>query len=745
MLKKSEFFSSRKVWVLLGVELFLLLVGIAGLFGRTGIVAGREETDRILGEGIALPAGVYTARVYYETQEDSVSAFYMAAEEGLPFKTLLGNAVVFYTGLSVRECQFYLGGGVEQLRVAVDYNGASTLQIQGIEIVRGTEGSRIFLFWTILLCLALDGCIVVVMYHRRHHLSGEKQLVLFGIPAVVLLCSLPVFVDYNVDGADLSYHLMRIEALAQRIGQGETTRTGSLWLAGHGYASSLFYSDTFLVFPALLRVLGFDLSSVYRMYIAAVNCATAWIAYMAFYQCFRSRYVGMFGCVLYTLLPYRLFNIYNRAAVGEYTAMIFLPLLAWGFYRIYMDDPKAKGYGWNWIVLTAGFSGVIQSHVLTCEMAGMFTLLLCLVLWKKTFRWGTFRVLSLTVLVTAAVNAWFLVPFLDMMVSGKYYFGYNAERLIQSWGGHPAYWLNTLQAAGTNSHYTECGMVGAEPLGIGMGLLLSLGVWGYLCFRHRGEVSGRERRQEKRAAGVALALGSTALFMSTCYFPWDALSRSSPALASLVGALQFPTRFTGMAGLFMVTAACITGKWLLQESWKAVTGPRVMLLLGAVAAVFACYQMNDTLLSGDKFLRLYSAQNLGHSAVLGAEYLPEGAELAHMKFHYPVLSEGMKLTSYEKKGLRVEALVDGEGYIEFPLLYYKGYEARVADTGEKFTVAPGDNMDVRVLFPEAFSGKIQVRYSGMWYWHVAGALSILVCVLLAAGGAVLRRKCRQAA
>ena len=30
MLKKSEFFSSRKVWVLLGVELFLLLVGIAG-------------------------------------------------------------------------------------------------------------------------------------------------------------------------------------------------------------------------------------------------------------------------------------------------------------------------------------------------------------------------------------------------------------------------------------------------------------------------------------------------------------------------------------------------------------------------------------------------------------------------------------------------------------------------------------------------------------------------------------------
>ena len=69
----------------------------------------------------------------------------------------------------------------------------------------------------------------------------------------------------------------------------------------------------------------------------------------------------------------------------------------------------------------------------------------------------------------------------------------------------------------------------------------------------------------------------------------------------------------------------------------------------------------------------------------------------------------------------------------------------MADTGEKLAVAPGDNMDVRVLFPEAFSGKIQVRYSGMWYWHVAEALSILVCVLLTAGGAVLRRKCRQAA
>ena len=38
MLGESGFLKNKKIWVLLGLECLLLLLGIAGLFGRSGVV-----------------------------------------------------------------------------------------------------------------------------------------------------------------------------------------------------------------------------------------------------------------------------------------------------------------------------------------------------------------------------------------------------------------------------------------------------------------------------------------------------------------------------------------------------------------------------------------------------------------------------------------------------------------------------------------------------------------------------------
>lgn len=741
MLKKSEFLKNRKIRILLCIEFVLILAGIIGLFGKKGIVVGAEETERLLTEGISLRAGVYTARLYYDAEEDVDSNFGVTAEDTL-YKGLLCNYSPIYSGINMRECRFYLLDDAERLRVEVNGNGASTLNILAVEIVAGTEGSRIYLFWVILFCLTLDGILMLSMYHRRHPIPGEKQLVLFGVPILALASSLPVMVDYDIIGADLIYHLMRIEALTNSIRQGElTSRISSAWLAGHGYASSVFYGDTFLMIPALLCILGFSLNSAYRLFVVAVNLATAWISYFSFQKCFRNRLVGMLGCVLYTLAPYRIYNIYNRAAVGEYTAMIFLPLLAYGFYKIYTDDLERKGYLWNWVIPVVGFSGIIQSHALTCEMTGGLVALLCLILWKKTFRMRTFQVLALTVVMTMVINAWFLVPFLDLMTADQYYFGHNANVFIQARGILPAHLFYTLQAAGASSRFAETGMVDTEPIGIGAALLLCVLIWMALRFRHAKDSLSGEQRMEKGAADAALVLGCIVLFMSTCYFPWDFLSSCNRMFATLIGSLQFPTRLTGIATICMVMVACVMGRWLLREKGNAHTGVGVLILVSAVSVVFGSYQLNDTLLTRKEFVRVYSSQNLGYSAVLGAEYLPESAEIGHMKYHEPVLSEGVTMSFYEKKGLKVNAYVEADsGYIDFPMLYYKGYQAYAKENGQKLSVVKGENTDVRVLFPEGFSGEIQVSYAGMWYWHVAEAVSIIAVIGLAAGYVFRRRR-----
>lgn len=726
MLKKSEFFKNRKIQILVCVELLLILVGMAGLFGKTGVVVGRENTALLQEEGVALPAGAYTLRIYYTTEQQGleVGSFGVEAEDAM-FKGLLTNGVSLYAGLTQRETDFYLRDSVEKLTAVV--NADSDVTVEGLEVIATTRGSRIFLFWVILGSLLTDAVLMLSMYHKRYPLPRERLLAIFGVPALALTASIPSLVDYNVMGADMMYHVLRIEALADSIRKAELpVRLSSYWLCGHGYASSLFYCDTFLTLPALLRILGFSPESAYGLFMVSLNLATAVTAYISFSGIFRKRSIGVFGCVLYTLAPYRVYNMYNRAAVGEVTAMIFLPLLVWGFYRIYTEDTEDRKYLWSWVIPTIGFSGIIQSHTLTCEMAGFFVVILCMVLWKRTFRKRTFIVLAGTVLMTVLINAWFLVPFLDLMTADSYYFSHNANVFIQSRGIYPAQIFYTLQAGGSSSRYVENGMMDAEPIGLGAALLCCIGLWLFLRYKYRGTVSPQQR-QERRAADVSVALLVLALYMSTCYFPWDFLSSGSRLLATLVGSLQFPTRITAIVSVLGVFVACVTGVWVLRENTGFLSGKLLLILVSAVALLFGNYQLNDILMTRSELIRLYSAQNMGTTGILGAEYLPLEVEIGHMSYHAPVLSEGVVMEAYEKDGLSVSAYVttEGEGYAEFPMLYYKGYHARATETGSVLPVEKGDNGDVRVQLPGSFSGEIEIRYGGMWYWRVAEAVSIL--------------------
>lgn len=162
-----------------------------------------------------------------------------------------------------------------------------------------------------------------------------------------------IFIPYLVRGHDIRFHLMRIEALKDGLLSGAfPVKIQPTWLNGNGYPVSILYPDLFLYIPALLRLLGLSLQTVYKIYIMLINGVTIGFSYWSFRRMSGRRALGLLGSFIYTLSIYRLTNIYTRAAVGEYTAMAFLPLVLYAMWRIYKEEDLQKnlisitGYYW---------------------------------------------------------------------------------------------------------------------------------------------------------------------------------------------------------------------------------------------------------------------------------------------------------------------------------------------------------------------------------------------------------------
>ena len=98
-------------------------------------------------------------------------------------------------------------------------------------------------------------------------------------------------------------------------------------------------------------------------------------------------------------------------------AMAFFPLIVYGLYRIYTMDTKETSYRFVWIVPALGYSGLIQSHIISCEMIGVFTIIVCILLLRSTLEPKRFFALCKTAIAAIILNLWFLLPMLQGMSS----------------------------------------------------------------------------------------------------------------------------------------------------------------------------------------------------------------------------------------------------------------------------------------------------------------------------------------
>ena len=614
------------------VEILLMLLGIVGLFGRNEVYEYPSEgvtvntgvyQDNMTIEHISLKPGLYRIQLHYDT-DTNMKNFCIIEDDTVRYRMLRNSGEHLYQGLHETDYPLWLLQKSDNIRVTVTYGGEGSYTITGLTI-RETNGlAVIFLFGVVVLSILWKLLYTYVQYDREYSLSAPQKGIHFGLVLLLLFSSLPLLQDAMLSSGDLGYHMLRMMGIKDGILAGQfPVRIAPKWQQGYGYASSIFYGETLLYVGALFRLIGFSYITSYRLFLLFINALTILIAYYSFRKIFEDRYIGFLCTVLYTLSIYRLSKTFICGSLGETLGILFLPLITYGFYRVFTQNIANKEYRYSWIPLTIAFAGLVQSHLLTGEQVGAFTILLCLILIKKVFRKETFCSLAKTVIYSVLLSAWFLVPFADYMLRGDFTIQHVSGRTIQHRGLYLPNMLFTFFRNGYNVFYADNGMAESQPMGMGIALTVALLLWaGMLFFRKTAHL----RKEEKALGNIAGGFAVLAMCMCLSVFPWDKIQSLNGITAMLVSSIQFPNRFLTIATLCAVLVAGVVAKEIRGQ----YETHGLQLYFAGMIVLTLCssiYMMDDMLQTCDNY-RIYGEEGMGSGYMPGRNIFPT-AQMLH--------------------------------------------------------------------------------------------------------------------
>lgn len=625
---------------------------------------------------------------------------------------------------------------VAQLQFYADCGEGQVTFITGVQIIPTHSYAYVRFLTMLALFAAIDWLLLVVT--RRVALPWRTLQARYSALAVlglVAVACLPLGLGYITYGHDLTVHLTRIEGLKAGLLAGQfPVRMNPDIVSGKGYPFSLMYADLLLYPAAILRILGFSLQTVYKLYLAGITLATALVTRYVLRRMFNNETVALAGTALYLLAPYRLTNVYVRASVGEYSAMVFLPLVIYGLWRIYRQYNAEKAEPWCWVSLAIGFTGLLQTHLLTSVMTGFLTAIFCIVYAKRTFRRPVLLSLCKAAGVAVVWNLWFLVPLAQYMIQGVCHIAgrYDASYLQDSAVMLGQMFMLFGKGTGT-AQSIALGMDG--EMSLALGTALGLGVLA-LAAALMDPAVRESNRPAMRISVWALAFGALCVWMASDLFPWyDVFLSDNPlvkALSSLLGKLQFAWRFLSPASLLLTF--CAAGALALFWNKRRELARQMAVVLVLLTLIPAGYLMYDSC-TNSAVITYMSLGSIGadrsikEEQLAGGEYLPYDLsdELSPAQFNDTnfYFDEGVEAESYYRGQLSVSFTAtntnDGESTVVVPLFAYPGYE--ITDTAGTARLSRQDGY-LTVVLPAGYSGTVTVRWAGFWFWRVADIISL---------------------
>lgn len=546
--------------------------------------------------------------------------------------------------------------------------------------------------------------------------NEQNRIFVFVFIITMLVACSPLITKYCINGHDLEYHLLRIEALKEGILAGKPfLKVNMLFFGGAGYASSMFYPDFLLYIPAVLRVVGFGINTSYHLFICICIILCFLSTYYSVNGITKDRFAGLAAAIILCLSNYFLDDIYVRSAVGEITAFIFIPFILYGIYNT-LNEEMDKPY-----VLGVGFAGLLLCHTLSFILCFVLTVAIFVICIKK-FIVNPKVILKLivTAFVSAGVTCTYWLPMLEQFLSDRFYVS------VSQWMD-PS--LEALQVASGLGSVFPC-------LGVSV-----------FVFCLPIIILNKNEKDNLYSFGILLILASTIMFIcSTDIFPWKRFGK-------YLATVQFPWRLYTVASVCLAIASAIVLKKLAESVniSKLVVFENKNLVSGSFSLMEKCLILFVMTIMIICSMSSMSGRNIGYydysddyysykpytANVIAGEWLPETVqekEIIVDESENAVSSAGTMVDFIRSKNEIILTTSDLFEYVDVPFIFYKGYSA-VTDSGIVLNVDNKGNNGFLRVYPGDYIGKIRVFYKGTILQHIAsgitlGCLSIVVLAFI---------------
>jgi hypothetical protein len=513
---------------------------------------------------------------------------------------------------------------------------------------------------------------------------------------------------YDIDlscGDDYAFHMSRLEALIQSFNDGTfPSYIDCEAVYGYGYLVKPFYSDFVLIPYGIIGYL-VNVDFAYQFFLFSMTVLCAVFMYNLVYKLSKSSYSASISSLLYTFSLYRLFDVYCRAAIGEVLSFTFLPLVFLGLYYVVYGDFK------KWYILAIGFSLVIMSHVISSVLL-FFTVIIISLFYYKKFIEEPKRLyyLVLSGIVTLMITVYYLLPFLEQLLSDTFYFQESAftPSMINYFRLDIIEILKSATDGFTNR-------VGVGPK---LGFLLVFPL--FLRFFLKRNTTNKELL---KLLDILLIVGICYIFftskmMSYTIFPFTSLAF-----------IQFPSRlFEFVAFFFSIVAGCCINLVFRSYKYKLMIAVFIFISLIIVVSKSA-----DIYIERSRYIgRMDQARYIDkyeHLFFLGMEYYPVKLERSTIRQFITTRGDSVSakysaiINEFDrnKNITSFNVHTETENVLELPLIYYKGYTASL--NGKELPVAESAHGLVQVAVDR--SGRVEAYYKGTFVQKMGFCITIL--------------------